>query len=376
MEILTNSRKAAAQKCLRYHQLAYELGLRRDVDALPLRIGRAVHVGLDVVKTGGEPNDAILHALATYDAGVPLGLDPEAETAWLIEREQIGAMLSGYFWRWSNMPIEWIASEQRVDMPLINPATGAASRIFTVAGILDGIARLPDGRIVVVEHKTTGDGLDVDSDYWKRLRIDSQISIYWLAAKAMGHKIAAVLYDVIRKPTIRPKKLTKAERAKVQADNGAYCGRDGLCDPADVPERETPGMYGARLLRDIAERPDFYYARREFPRLESDLDEARCELWQMAKLIRDCQRLRRWPRNTGACVGFGRCCYFDLCTGHYDPESGEVPDGFVRVANVHPELATKETDHDTAENNPNSGPAASAGDGPTDSAAPRVGEAE
>ena len=109
--------------------------------------------------------------------------------------------------------------------------------------------------------------------------------------------------------------------------------------------RETPAMYGARLTKDIGDRPDFYYARREIPRIQADLDEARYDVWQTAKIIRECQKHNRWPRNTSVCIGFGRCPYFDLCTNGFDIAAGVVPEGFVQLTNVHPEL-TEGDSHD------------------------------
>ena len=93
-------------------------------------------------------------------------------------------------------------------------------------------------------------------------------------------------------------------------------------------------------MADIYARPDWYYARREIPRLPSEIDEYRAELWQVQGLLRDCQRKGRWFRNTGACRAFGgRCAYFDICTGPHDP-AREVPPGFVVRPDRHPELTT------------------------------------
>ena len=101
---------------------------------------------------------------------------------------------------------------------------------------------------------------------------------------------------------------------------------------------ETPDEYGERIMQDIGIRPDFYFARREIPRLESDIVEYQHELWQMAHIINDCRKHNRYPRNTDACIGFGKCDYFDVCTGGYDINSGIAPDGFIKVENIHQEL--------------------------------------
>jgi hypothetical protein len=346
---ITNSRANTFKTCARRHLFAYELGLRKEHEGMTLRFGSAVHIGLDIHKKGGTVEDAIRQAVEAYDAN-----HPDYGDGWLVEREQIARLLSGYFWRWSVMPLEIVASELTFELPLVNPETGKPSRTFMVAGKIDAIVRLEDGRLAVMEHKTTGDDLDPTSDYWKRLRVDSQISIYWQAAKDAGHDIETVLYDVIRKPTIKPKKVPAGKLKAAMKDpksvtpdeafgtlaeiwlRNTYYGEP--CEWRDDLADETPAMYGARLTADIAARPDYYYARQEIPRLAADLEDGRWDCWQTAKMIRDCQLNNRWPRNTSACIGFGRCPYFDLCTNGFDPSLGVVPDGFVRVEDVHAEL--------------------------------------
>jgi hypothetical protein len=332
--ILTNSQVNTARTCLRKNWFSYEFGIRRDVDAQPLRFGSALHLGLDAWKQPRKPDQEpgywthIKAAVAEYDATRPA----DAGEDWTVEREQLARLLAGYFWRWEQAPMKWIASELEFRLPLVNPTTGRKSRSWLFAGKVDGIAELPDGRLAIVEHKTSGQGLEPESDYWKRLRIDSQISLYWQAAKALGYNVQTIIYDVIRKPTIRPKAVTKAAQKEI-AETGLYCG-----EAAEVCDHETPSMYGARLNCDIGERPDYYYARQEIPRVEQDLADAMNDLWQTAKILSDCRSRGHWPRNTSACIGFGRCQYFDLCANGYDCKAGNVPDGFIRVDNTHPEL--------------------------------------
>ena len=357
---LTNSRANTFKTCARKHFFSYELGIRRASDATPLRFGSAVHVGLHAWKGGATPEEAIVAAVTQFDATRP------NDDAGLIEREQIARLLSGYFWRWSAVTMEVIDSEIPFDVDLVNPETGRSSRLFTEAGVIDAIVRLPDGRLALMEHKTTGSGIEPESDYWQRLLIDSQISIYWAAAHAKGHAIETTIYDVIRKPTIKPKAVPQgkiklvekmgAPQAALQKDfHGIVEGTQAeiftydtyFNEPCEWNEwltmpnfpGETSAMYGARLTHDIGQRPDYYYARQEIPRLPADLDEGAWDVWQTAKMIRECQKFNRWPRNTSACIGFGRCEYFNLCTGGYDPTSSETPDGFVVVDNVHSELS-------------------------------------
>ena len=338
---ITHSEMQTAKTCLRKEFLAYQRGIRPEREAQPLRMGGAVHKALDAYKQylrkkmewDDKPDtDGIIRAtLFEYDMHKPTDIAYLYD--WEIERETISRLLAGYFWRWAEMDdgMEIIASELQFELPIINPDSGRAGRTATVAGCIDGTVKLPGGQLAVMEHKTSGGDIGPESDYWKKLRIDSQISLYYLAAQMLGYDVQTVLYDVIGKPSIRPYKATPLEKRKYKKTTGELYANQH-------EDNETPTEYGERIREDMTEQPNNYYARREIPRMESDLEEFKYELWQMSKLLHDCKKFGRWPRNTGACIGFGRCPYFELCTGGYDINSGELPAGYVIVENVHQEL--------------------------------------
>ncbi len=303
MQNITHSRIACAGECLRKHYWKYERCLQPARESQPLRMGSAIHYGLELMATL-DAEAAIRAAVADYDTGMPDYMDA---TDWAVERATVASLLSGYAWRWSEVDktVEIIATETEFNLPLINPETGRTSKTFSLAGKRDKIIRYPDGRLGIRESKTTSQKLDADSDYWGRLQMDAQTSLYWLAAVAEKYPVEFVEFDVIRKPSIRLK------------------------------QKETPEEYGQRLLDDIGERPDFYYARREIPRLQADLDETAGELWAWGKILRGCQLDGHWPRNTSACNRFGRCEYWSLCTSGFDGEY--VPEGYVE-SKQNPEL--------------------------------------
>lgn len=309
MELLTNSRMSCMKTCLRKAYYRYELGIGRDRDSQPLRMGQAVHVGLDVRGQGGSVDEAILKATTGYLL-IPEWAEPEE---WEVERQIVARLISGYYWRYENDEFQIVATEQAFELPLLNPETNSPTPNFRIAGVIDKIVELPDGRLAVLESKTTSDSLDSDSDYWPRLRLDQQISLYMLAARALGYDVQTVLYDVIRKPGIRPK-LVKGVR-------------------------ETSEEFGDRLTEDIGTRPQFYFARREIARLEADLDEFRWELWQQQKLLRECQLRGHWFRNSSACTSPYPCEFQKICfTGIHLNQGDRPPEGFVKLVDVHPEL--------------------------------------
>jgi len=288
-----------------------------------------------VLATTGNVDQAVTASIADYRRPPPWIATPEDTLAWAIERETVAGLIYGYAWRWGDEQPETVASEIRFDLPLRLPS-GRNSRTFRLAGRIDKIIRMPGGRLAIRETKTTGEDVGPDSDYWSQLRIDQQISIYMLAAREVGYDVQTVEYDCLRKPLIRPSKLSKTELLGIE--QGHY--RERSCPPTVPPDgRETPELWAMRLQSEIQSKPDWYYARREIPRLESDLAETREELWQQAQMLRDCQRRCAWPRNTGACLRPYRCPVWELCCSGISPDQDPLPSGYERVRNVHPELS-------------------------------------
>jgi hypothetical protein len=330
---LTHSSESTFKTCPRKFALRYRANLVPDHDADPLRFGSAFHAGLEELKRGNGLASALARVNALYDdTQCPPWLQPfEFDT----ERHTALAMLCGYAWRYPCDPVlEYVAVELAFDLPIINPETGRPTPLFRSAGKIDGIAKLPDGRLAIVEHKTVGDSIEPGADYWRRLLMDAQISRYFLASRDLGYDVTTTIYDVTRKPAIRPKAVTKAERA-LHTSKGHYHGAK-LTEAC--PERETPEMFAGRLLDDMQTRPEFYFARNEIPRLEADLDEFKWEQWSIAQQIHQADLHGRFYRNTAACIGFGRCTYFDHCRGLLDTNN-DIPAGFRRADDPHPELA-------------------------------------
>ena len=311
---LTSSSRSAAARCPRLYFYRYGMGLARTRSATPLRFGSGFHHGLELAASGMSSDLAIQAATADY-ATCPDWADP---TDWAVECETLKALLAGHFWRYGQDNLEFVAVETTFEIPLVNPDTGAVSRSFTLAGKIDAIIRLSDGRLAVQEYKTAGEDVGQGSEYWARLRCDGQISMYVLAARALGHDVATVLYDVTRKPSIR------------------------------LRQNETPEQYGQRLLADISDRPDFYFQRREVPRLDEDLAQFQAELWQQAQQLLEIRRRAdrlanpagAWFRNVSR-MTCGYCEFSDLCLNGTAVEAANPPAGYQILTDVNPELATE-----------------------------------
>jgi hypothetical protein len=351
-ELLTHSRMACARRCLRQHYYRYELGISRAAEAAALRFGKAYHLGLQAWRNGEPAEEAISQAVAGYDE-CPSYADPEA---WAIERITLATLLAGYFWRYENENLIFLEVEKAFELPLRNPEGTGVSRTFSLAGKIDALVEL-DTRQYVLETKTTSEDISEDSAYWLRLRVDQQISLYMLAARQMqaasgeNYNPAAVIYDVTRKPTIRPKQVPLVDDEgiaivldgagqRVKTADGKRWRTTGDTAKGYVAQvrKETDEEYGDRLWQDILDRPDFYYQRREIPRLEDDLLDFQHEVWQQAGQLRDCQNNGRWFRNVGQ-SSCGYCEYSELCLQSVRVDHENIPSGFVMLEDKFPELS-------------------------------------
>lgn len=308
--LLTNSQLTTFRRCQREHHYAYQLGYRATEDAEALRFGTLIHQGLEAWWMGLGLETAL--ALAVN------GAVDEYEAA------KVRVLLTGYDARWSGERFEVAAVERQFRAPLVNPETGAPSRTYDLGGKLDVL--LARG---IVEHKTTSEEVGIGSMYWRRLALNSQVSTYYAGAKSLGHEVDACVYDVIRKPSIRPLKATPAESRKYTKDGRLYA--------AQREHDETPAEYAARLTDEVAANPDKYYQRGEVVRLESEEREAAFDVWQLARAMREAELAGRAPRNTDACMRYGKVCpFFDVCSG---VASLEDKSRFTHVDNVHQELS-------------------------------------
>jgi hypothetical protein len=287
-------------------------------------------------------SNALRAALAAVDRCIP----PSSADEQLVVGAKVRGLMVGYDARWGGA--DWVIegeTERVVELPVINPATARTSRTWRQASKLDGVVR-GYGKRLLLEHKSTSDDIaDPAAVYWRRLSIDSQVSKYLLHAWQAGEKLDGALYDVIRKPGIRPKNLTKAEVGEI-VHLGTYCGaavapelrqhvNDALERMPKAPYREDAALYAIRLAAETLAEPNKYYQRRSVPRLDADIVEYAEELWTIADEIRLARNAGRHFRNSSACMDWNRPCeYLGLCAGEDTPES----ERWRRTPDVHDEL--------------------------------------
>ena len=371
---LSASAISAFKACPQRFRLAYREGLRPAQDTEAQRMGTNWHALHEVyqnerseaLEMGNSPEKAEDRAMeAAVDhlneryAQVPATVTP---TEWALEREKLLVSFMGYLWYWQDDPIEVLHSELAFDLPVHHPKTGLplpTSQAIRV-GKIDHVA-LWQGMIGNVERKSTTRSIDAGSDYWDKAKKDTQVSMYALGFRDMAAagllpdavtshadydpgRVGNTLYDVWHKPTIKPAKLTQKDTAafiesgeyrgaeftvKVEGEDPPVVTVDG--EEVEVEQgkkgfaiRESVSMYGARLLDDIYERPEFYYARREIARTDKDLEHFRKEVYNIYQAQRTFANTGHWYENEQQCRATFPCAYIPIC---YGPGADAVCDG-------------------------------------------------
>ena len=219
--------------------------------------------------------------------------------------------------------------ESEFSFPLLNPETEAPSKTFLEAGKIDGVLRhKTSGIIKVLEHKTTSDSIDPDSNYWPRLVMDTQISKYLLSLRARGLEANQVCYDVIKKPAYKLGTVPILDENGlkiVQDQNGARMttvdGKkwrqtaDAEKGWAVASRPETPQELFDRTYQEISARPFSYFVQRDIARSDADLLEYMNDAWSQSQQILWFRRRNLWPRNPSACTQYNTCEFFELCSG-------------------------------------------------------------
>ncbi len=240
------------------------------------------------------------------------------------------AMMKAYSGHYTVEDFEVITLEKTFKGPIVNPATGAASRSFMLAGKVDGIVK-HDGQYFLLEHKTAS---QIDAGYLERLWTDFQIILYaWYIEQTLGITISGIIYNVLVKARLRQGQgETEAEYEARRAELIAKSKTGKTSAKRKMPEDDE--SFQARLREKYAEQGMFH---REMLFLSRDqFAELQAELWELTKAMLDACRRGRFYRNTGFCFQYGRpCAYFPLCRSGGNPNV--IENHYERVA-PHEEL--------------------------------------
>lgn len=283
--ILTNSALSTFRTCQRKYEFKYVHRIVPKSKGGSLRFGSLVHDGLDAVRKGRDIE-------AWRDAALA-----GADESTVLDAFKAAAMVTCYAEYWSQTTIpDWVrvASIRSSEQVFSFRPKGAR---YKMSGKVDGVVMCADGVVCLLETKTTTDDISPGSDYWQRLSVDQQIDLYCHA-----NGVNDILYDVVRTPLIRPKKIEKKEAGDT------YFGQPL---PAVAGEVETPAQFAARLMATVREEPSSYFKRMRIRRPAEQIALTLEENKATAKTIRS---TKLFTRNSSACTQFMRTCeYIDIC---------------------------------------------------------------
>ena len=375
LQLVTNSRLRVFRRCKREHHYRYGLNMQPVRRSDAIRFGSLFHAALEAWWLAVAAGD--MYPLSR--AMEVLALHVHESSGALSEFDLVKAeeLMCGYDARWlpEARECEVLGVESEFSAPMVNPETGAPSRTYRVGGKLDNLIQVGPLKFLM-EHKTTTLDISPGSEYWRRLQIDGQISMYFDGSLALGHEVAGCIYDVAVRPSLKPYKATPLDKRKLTKGKGCKaCGGsaggargvepgDGfsrleLADddtgecldclgsgwkeaprlPANQREHdETTGEFRERVRAAIVADPSRYFVRGEVARLDEEMDEHRWDTWHTAKNMRAVELSGCAVRNPDACVQITHTCdFFDVCTGS---ASLDDPKLFLRGESSHPELST------------------------------------
>jgi hypothetical protein len=381
------------QACQWRYLLSHIYGLTSEKDKDALRIGETWHRCHEILEmqpdgkcpdclrheeirptcdlcagTGYLPEDmmdAVARHLNRVYSVVP---DNKTREDWELERVNLLYSLSGHRWLYGDdQRFDVIGSEIKCVIPVINPATGRKVPKAKFVLKVDKLVRdRSSGLIYVWERKSTSQSI-TDADYWEDLGQGDQVTGYVYGVRVAQYNgqlvkygirpsdppVAGAFCDVWHKPDISPKMLTQADTA-VFVKTGEYCGEkftvglggDGVTvrgvsvnrtQAAIAPGkkegtfaiRETPEMFGARLLLDIAGRPEHYFAQREVARTDKDLEAFQWHIFNLAQQIRCVEKKNLWCKNVKSCRAKFHCEFIGLCRSGVEVGPDVIPPGYV-----------------------------------------------
>ena len=248
------------------------------------------------------------------------------------------AMMQGYAARYPTEDFITFALEETFRGPIINPATGASSRTFTLAGKADGIVKdAQTGQFFLLEHKTAA---TIDGGYIERLWCDFQIQLYcWYIEQTLNIRIAGVIYNILAKAKLRQRQGETEQEFEQRREALIAKSKTGKSS-AKRKEAEPDEEFEARLL-DWYASPDAFH--REVIYVSRDqIDELRGELWELTQSYLDARRRGTFYKNTGFCFQYNKpCAYFQLCRSG---GSSNIIENFFRKEAPHGELDASSPD--------------------------------
>lgn len=256
-------------------------------------------------------------------------------------RHFVYGMVRAYIDIYREEPFSVVSVEEEFRIPFsrlvedISPALACQEIGFNSewswAGKIDAVVDY-EGSVFILEHKTTASPIDNDDGvFWSSMEMSGQVASYMLALFDQGVQVAGTIYDAVRKPAIRPRKITKSEIEGLE-NHWTYQGQELALDSARASEylaeleqqewRESDYLYGVRVQETMMSAPEKYFGRRVVKKTRKQLAEFVDEAVQTVRLIESSRDSQRHMRHLGSCYAYSKPCqYISLCQRLDNPDS-------------------------------------------------------
>lgn len=308
--LLTPSRAKSYSACPRRHHYAYTLGIRSSSSgSAATRFGTAAHQAIEAYWRERAAGTDL-----SVDADGHVKLWPSVETALADHFDVLGeepfvklrALLDLYCASWNERAVEVLAVEREFQLPLLHPRSKKPHPYYALGGKIDLLVRLEDGRVALIDHKTTSSDPGAGGEYRRRLLLDPQPTIYTLGVETFGHSVDLIIYDVLVRPREERLLATPPEKRKYTKDGKLYA--------AQREHDESVDEFEFRIRSAVFERPGDYFTSFEVPKPAAEIAAVQMNLWAIASEMLRAEELGFARQNAGACFDYGGCEYLSVCT--------------------------------------------------------------
>jgi hypothetical protein len=266
---ISHSSCSMARSCPMKYKWRYVDGYKPIRKSTSLVLGEVVHSAFDMFYNRFPEDEVTEYIKWTLDEKLANASLPEQEDLQIIKYTALGM--------WINYPhknlleFQEIKSEKEFKVPL--------SKDILLVGKSDRLIK-KDGKWWVGELKTSG--LPYQR-FKNRMAVSDQVTAYVYAWRKKGYPVEGVIFDYIRKPTLRK----------------------------NVRESSTEFAY--RIAKDYKDRPSEYFDRHYEYRSDADLDRWVKDTAEVAKLIKGIWKGKVY-RNPDSCWNYNsECPYKKIC---------------------------------------------------------------
>lgn len=262
-------------RCRKRYQYAWVQNLQPKQKNDKLTIGSAIHKFLELWYSEHRASEA-MEAMEQYITDNSMGM----EEMQYEELKELARQVCIHYIQNYGMDENWTV--KAVEMPFSIHLEGRINYI----GTIDMLVEDEDGKLWVVDHKTTN-SLEI---YDKNSDMDRQISRYWYAIERyLDVKIEGFIYNIILKDyPVEPKVLKSGQLSKDKSQRTTL-----QLYRAAIEYHGLKGEDYADFLQYLEDQPKEFFRRMKVERNISEMREAISELTDVIYDIRDSKRYYR-----------------------------------------------------------------------------------